>query len=151
MLKAIIFDLGNTLISQEDGSAFPYALEILTRLKNKYKLALICNAQHPTHLEKILELLREARLDGFFEEIAVSTEVGISKPNPRIFEIVLDKLNVKPEEAIMIGNTISTDIFGGNAMGMTTVLFQRGQEYQRSDYETPDHTIHSLKELLNLI
>ncbi len=64
---------------------------------------------------------------------------------------MLDKLNVKPEEAIMIGNTISTDIFGGNAMGMTTVLFQRGQEYQRSDYETPDHTIHSLKELLNLI
>jgi HAD superfamily hydrolase (TIGR01549 family) len=147
----VIFDLGNTLISQEDGSAFPYALEILTRLKNKYKLALICNAQHPTNLEKVLELLRGARLDGFFEEIVVSTEIGISKPNPRIFEIVSDKLNVKPEEAFMIGNTISTDIFGGNTIGMKTVLFQRGQEYQRSEYETPDHVIHSLKELLKLI
>ncbi len=77
MLKAIIFDLGNTLISQEDGSAFPYALEILTRLKNKYKLALICNAQHPTHLEKILELLREVRLDGFLKRLRFQLKLGL--------------------------------------------------------------------------
>jgi len=97
------------------------------------------------------ELLREAKLFDFFDMIVVSSEVGVRKPDPRIFETVLEELNVKPEEAVMIGNTISTDIFGGNAIGMRTVLFQLGQEYQRSEWETPDHTIHSLKELLELV
>jgi putative hydrolase of the HAD superfamily len=60
-------------------------------------------------------------------------------------------LDVEPEEAVMIGNTISTDIFGANRVGMKTVLFQPSSGYQRSDWETPDHTIHSLKELLDIV
>jgi HAD superfamily phosphatase (TIGR01668 family) len=151
LLKAIIFDLGNTLIRQDDGRAFPHAAEVLTRLKNKYKLAIISNVLPITTADVVHELLREAKLFDFFDMIAVSSEVGVSKPDPRIFETVLAELNVKPEEAAMIGNTISTDIFGGNAIGMRTVLFQLGQEYQRSEWEIPDHTIHSLKELLELV
>jgi putative hydrolase of the HAD superfamily len=151
MIKAVIFDLGNTLISQEDGSAFTYALEVLTHLKQHYKLALITNTQSPTNQDKILELLHKAQLEGFFEEIVVSTEVGINKPNPRIFKMTLEKLGVKPEEAVMIGNTISTDIFGGNRIGMQTVLFQQREQYHRSEWKTPDHQIQSLEELLELL
>jgi putative hydrolase of the HAD superfamily len=92
--------------------------------------------------------LREVELYYFFDVILVSSEVGISKPETGIFEIVLKPLNVEPEEAVMVGNTISTDIFGGNRVGMKTVLFQPEQEYQKSEWETPDNTIHSLKELL---
>jgi putative hydrolase of the HAD superfamily len=149
MIKALIFDLGNTLISEEDGSVFPHALEVLTRLKNKYKLALITNTQYDD-LKKIQEILRGAQLDEFFEEIIVSKDVGISKPNPRIFEIALEKLGVNPNEAVMIGNTISTDIFGGNKVGMRTVLFQLSEDYQRFEWENPNHTIHSLKDLQEL-
>jgi len=151
LLKAIIFDLGNTLIRQDDGHTFPHAAEVLARLKNKYKLAIISNVLSTTTADVVHELLRVAKLFDFFDVIAVSSEVGINKPDPRIFETVLNELNVKPEEAVIIGNTISTDIFGGNAIGMRTVLFQLGQEYQRSEWETPDHTIHSLKELLELV
>ena len=150
MKKAIIFDLGNTLISQEDGSAFPYAKKVLQQLKNKYKLALITNAQSPTNYEKILKLLMDAHLDGFFEDIYVSTEVGVDKPDQRIFQMVLEKLNVHPDEVVMIGNTVSTDIFGGNRVGMNTVLFQPNDEYVPSGWERPDHTVHSLHELLEL-
>jgi putative hydrolase of the HAD superfamily len=151
MIKAIIFDLGNTLISQKDGNPFPFALDILVELKRKYKLALLSNAQPSTNLEKIEELLRDAQLDGIFEEIIVSTEVGMAKPNPKIFKIVLDKLSVTPEEAVMIGNTISTDIFGGNRVGMRTVLFQPSESYQKSSWEHPDHTVNSLKDLFELL
>ena len=151
LLKAIIFDLGNTLIRQDDGRAFPHTAEVLTQLKNKYKLAIISNVLPKTATDTVHDLLKETQLFDFFDMIAVSSEVGVSKPDPRIFETVLDELKVKPEEAVMIGNTISTDIFGGNAIGMRTVLFQPGQEYQRSEWETPDHTIHSLKELLELV
>jgi FMN phosphatase YigB (HAD superfamily) len=77
--------------------------------------------------------------------------VGINKPNERIFTLALQQLHVKPEEAVMIGNTISTDIFGGNRVGLTTILVQRAAQYQPSEWEQPDHTIHSLKELLTLL
>ena len=99
---------------------------------------------------KIKDLLKEANLDGFFEDIYVSTEVGFDKPNQRIFHMALEKLKVSPDEVVMVGNTMSTDIFGGNRVGMQTVLLQPNKQYEPSDWEKPDHTIRSLKELQDL-
>ena len=64
--------------------------------------------------------------------------------------MALESLKVKPEEAIMIGDIVSTDIFGAR-VGMNTVLFQPTEEYQRSIWEHLDHTINTLKELLELL
>ena len=152
MIKAIIFDLGNTLIQEEKrvGKTYeklPYTVEVLTQLKEKYKLAIITNVRPTTTVERIHEILKEAELLDFFDEIIVSSGVGYDKPAEQIFKLALEKLNVKPEEAIMVGNTISTDIFGGNRIGMKTVLIQPSQEYQRRGWEKPDHIINSLKEL----
>jgi putative hydrolase of the HAD superfamily len=155
LIKAVIFDLGNTLILEGKKQGIiekvPYASEVLTQLKNKYKLAVITNVMPSTTVETINEILKEAKIYDFFDAVVVSSEVGCGKPAEGIFRTTLEKLNVEPEEAIVIGNTISTDIFGGNRMGMRTVLLQLGQEYQSSDWEKPDHVIHSLKELLNLL
>jgi len=151
MIKAVIFDLGNTLVSEDTGNAFPYALEVLNQLKNKYKLALITNVLHTTTAEKVQEILDKAGIPDVFDIVVVSSEVGYSKPNPRIFEIALNSLEVEPEEAVMIGNIISTDIFGANRIGMKTVLFQPSETYQRSSWENPDHTVNSLRTLLDII
>ena len=56
--------------------------------------------------------MRDASLPDYFEEIIISSELGYSKPDPSIFNLMLEKLDVKPDEEIMVGNTISTDIFG---------------------------------------
>ena len=96
-------------------------------------------------------MLKKAEIPDVFEVILVSSEMGVSKPNPRIFEVVLERLGVNPEEAVMIGNTVSTDIFGGNRVGMKTVLIQVDEEYKRSEWETPDHTIHTLRELNEIV
>jgi len=150
MIKAVIFDLDNTLIGEKDRKAFPYALEILTHLKKRYRLALLSNTEYRSS-ETVRDELREAKLDGFFELVVTALDAGIRKPNPRMFEIVIEKLGVSPDEAVMVGDIISTDIFGGNRIGMRTVLFQPSEDYQRSSWEHPDHTINSLKELLELL
>jgi putative hydrolase of the HAD superfamily len=151
LLKAIIFDLGNTLVSQESPRAFPHAVEVLEELKGRYRLALVTNTRSDMTAEDIKGLLREAGVPDVFDVMVVSGEVGVSKPDPRIFEIALEGLGVGPDEAVMVGNTVSTDVFGGNRVGMRTVLFQPGEEYRRSEWETPDHTVGSLKELLELV
>jgi putative hydrolase of the HAD superfamily len=155
MIKAVIFDLGNTLIMggerDREIKTLKYASEVLNQLKSKFKLAIITNVEHTTSFKDVKNVLKEAKILDFFDVIVVSSEIRVNKPNERIFQIALEKLDVKPEEAIMIGNTISTDIFGGNRIGMKTVLLQHSQGYQPSEWEKPNHTIHSLKELLNLL
>ena len=151
LIKAVVFDLGDTLVSQATGDSFPFAVEVLDWLKGRYKLALITNVMSTTPREKINSILRDAGLEGFFDVIVVSSEYGFSKPDPRIFEIAFNELGVRAEEAVMIGNTISTDIFGANRVGMKTILFQPQEAYQRSEWETPDHEIRSLRELINIL
>jgi putative hydrolase of the HAD superfamily len=150
MFKAVVFDLGNTLVEEGSGSLLPFAVSVLKELKKKYKLGLITNTLPETKREKIMSVLSEAGIGEYFDEVLVSSELGFGKPDPRIFHLMLSALNVKPEESIMIGNTISTDIFGGNGVGMLTVLIQPEDEYNRSEWERPDYVIKSLDEL-NLI
>ena len=155
MIKALIFDLGNTLMIEGNplGSVklFPEVQHVLRNLKESYKIALITNVPSTISIEYVNAGLQELGIQELFDVVIASSDIGISKPDEEIFALALDYLQVKPEEAIMIGNTIATDIFGGNRMGMTTVLIQREPKYQPSGWERPNHIIHSLEELLTLI
>lgn len=98
--------------------------------------------------------MKNAEILDFFDAIIVSTQVGHRKPDERIFQTALEKPGVEPQEAIMVGNRISTDILGGNKMGMKTVLIKwssRHQEKVTCELEKPSYTIHSLNELIPII
>ena len=105
-------------------------------------------------LERVKEIMKNAEILDFLDAIIVSTDVGHSKPDERIFQIALEKLGVEPQEAIMVGNRISTDILGGNKMDMKTVLIKwssRHQEKVTCELEKPSYTIYSLKGLIPII
>jgi FMN phosphatase YigB (HAD superfamily) len=74
LIKAVVFDLGDTLVSQETGDLLPFAVEALDWLRGRYKLALITNVLSTTPREKIDSILRDAGLEGFFEVVVVSSE-----------------------------------------------------------------------------
>ena len=80
----------------------------------------------------------------------VSEEMGVSKPNPLFFQIILDFLGVEPKEAVMVGDRLDLDIFPAKFLGLRTVRVLVGpytaQEPPAPDYE-PDLTITSLAEL----
>jgi len=156
MLKAVLFDLGGTLIEEGDGSyfpkAFPYSVKLLTKLKPKFKLAIVCNTTET--LDFVREAMNATGILDFFDAVIVSTDVGSRKPEERIFKIALDRLGVKPREAVMVGNRITTDILGGNMAGMKTVLIKWKCKYYEpitSEQEKPSHTIYSLEELIPII
>jgi putative hydrolase of the HAD superfamily len=83
-----------------------------------YKLALVSNAFDPPDLlHRDLENLGVAeRLDAAL----FSSELGARKPDPRIFREALARLDVAPERALFVGDTLATDIAGAAALGMKT-------------------------------
>jgi HAD superfamily hydrolase (TIGR01549 family) len=87
---------------------YPCVEDVLKKLAKKYKIALISN----TMSDQPKLLLNEAGYDQYFDLIITSEELGIRKPNPKIFKIVLDELGVKPDEAVHVGDSVEADMYG---------------------------------------
>lgn len=98
---------------------FPYAMEILTYLKNKgYALHLITNGFEQTQYSKI----EHSGIDHFFTHVITSEGSNAVKPNKAIFDYALAKANGNVMESIMIGDNIETDIQGAINVGMDSVF-----------------------------
>ena len=158
MIKGVFFDLGDTLVKDEillkKGTieTLPYAHEVLKDLLHHYKLAIICNTD--ASKEEVQKILEDAGIDKYFNLVVVSSEAGSNKPDERIFRIALEELGLKPDEVVMIGNRISTDILGGNKVGMKTVHLKWNDMYRErvtGELEKPSYTIKSLRELVPLL
>jgi HAD superfamily hydrolase (TIGR01662 family) len=162
MIEAVCFDLGDTLVAEEtvihdsSGQAITAkvvedAFEVLETLrKNRYKLAMIANAGSIG----ARNVIASCRLEDYFDAIVISGELGIEKPAREIFEAALDRLKVKAENTIMVGNRIDADIVGANRIGMRSVWFKWNDHYQEtisSEEERPDFVIKSLFELLCIL
>jgi putative hydrolase of the HAD superfamily len=163
LIRAIFFDLGDTLVAEESvGSGhlwdvelrkLPYADEVLQKLKRKYKLGIITNTV-TSREEHVRIALRRIRLEQYFDIILTSVDVGFEKPDERIFLAALKAMNVQPEEAMMVGNRVSKDVLGGNQVGMKTILFRWNDRYPEkitSPDEQPKRIINSLKELPSIL
>ena len=152
MVKAVLFDLGGTLVKEGQAIAFPHVVNVLDELRSKFKLAIVCNT-NTANLEDVKEILKQVGILHFFDAVIVSKDVGFSKPDERIFQIALERIGVHPSEAVMVGNRVSTDILGGNKTGLKTILIKHHgepQEEMTCEMEKPSQTIYSLKELLHL-
>ena len=100
---------------------FPGALEVLNNLKSKYKLGMISNSQKDGST-KALENDEYKKLEKLFDEIVIAGEGDIpAKPDPAPFKMILEKLGVKPGEAIFVGDDFRVDIEGSKNAGITPV------------------------------
>ena len=104
----------------ENAIAFPDSRPLLERLsKKETKLGVISNVS--SH-EVAMEILRKVGLLSYFDTIVTSAFVGIRKPDPGIFLYALMQLSLRPEEAVIVGDSEKNDIWGGKITGMKTVL-----------------------------
>jgi HAD superfamily hydrolase (TIGR01549 family) len=108
----------------------PCTEDVLRELSSKYKVALLSNtmSDHPR------VLLRESGYDKYFTFILCSRDVGVRKPNPEVFRIVLDRLGVKPEEAVHVGDRVDVDMYGARDAGITGIWVKKPDELPWSGY-----------------
>jgi putative hydrolase of the HAD superfamily len=85
----------------------------------------------------------------FFDAIVVSDDIGMKKPDPRIYMTALERLGTVAEETIIVGDHPRNDIWGAAELGIRGVWLRRAHTW---DVEgRPWHEIHELNELISLI
>jgi HAD superfamily hydrolase (TIGR01549 family) len=128
---------------------YPDAEPLLVSLAGKYQLGVIANQPKGTEAR-----LKDYGLLSFFSVCISSTELGIAKPDPKIFRVALREAGCRPEEAVMIGDRIDNDIKPAKALGMQTVRILQGLgrlQRPRTDDEQPDATARNLAELREIL
>ncbi len=97
---------------------FEGALDVLSYLKDKYKMHIITNGFEEVQHRK----LKNSNLLPFFDQIITSEKVGVKKPNPKIFQYALEASQAKSNESFMIGDNFEADILGAKNVGMHTIF-----------------------------
>jgi FMN phosphatase YigB (HAD superfamily) len=93
------------------------------------------------------ELCEQLGLAPYFDFIVVSARVGCSKPNPCIFREMLRQAGTTPERTLHVGDSLSADVRGAQAIGITGVLVDRAGTSAPGDYPV----VRSLSEVLDLL
>ncbi len=123
---------------------FEGVADVLLKLKKKFKLGLLTNAyDSPEQRKRICA----SGLHQYFDEILVSCEVGVYKPDPDVFLNLLKKLDVLPEKAVYIGDSIKHDVVGANSAGMKSALFSKSSKRVSSHADYHAHGVEGLSSL----
>ncbi|GGG71203.1 HAD family hydrolase [Paenibacillus radicis (ex Gao et al. 2016)] len=123
------------------------ALEVLQHARSKYLTGLITNGRTMIQYGKIDQVaIRDA-----FDLILVSEEAGCKKPDPTIFQMALERLQVQADECLFIGDHPVNDVEGAARSGMHTVWLKVNQPWREDVQAKPLHQIDKLSELLELI
>lgn len=103
-------------------------IELIQSLRGKYRTALLSN----TWIVDLPRFLREdLQIPDTFDVIISSAEVGVAKPNPEIFQVALEKVGAKPEEAVFVDDNFA-NIEAASAIGIRTVRFFDVDEARRA-------------------
>ncbi len=126
-----------------DNHLFEGAVEILDYLILKYKLHIITNGFEEVQHKK----LKNSGIDRYFSTVTTSEEVGLKKPNPKVFLTALNKANSLPAQSVMIGDSLEADILGANNIGMQTIFYN----YRNESISKKIKSIDSLIEIKNYL
>jgi len=154
-MKIILFDLGDTLeykIQNKD-VLMPGALDLLSSVKDLHDhsgespvLALVSDFSEPA--ENYYAILKDLKIDGFFmplkERVTLSNEVGVFKPNEKIFRAAIDKISKDLQYSEVFFITENKEhIIAARKLGMMTIRLASAGNH--------DGEVNSLNEIIPFI
>ena len=121
--------------------------EAVMALSKKYRLFLASNGTAKVQAGR----LTSANLYRFFEKVFVSQELGANKPSPEFFERAFAQIpNLEKTKTMMVGDSLTSDILGGNMAGIRTCWVNPGHAPANPEI-CPDHEIESITQLEALL
>ena len=164
-ILAVCFDFGDTLMDEAtevkddtlttlQAELIPGADRLVRELDRRgYKLALVADGLVGT----CYNVLTQYGLYDLFDAFAISEQVGVEKPDPRMFMCALDQLKIARHDygrTVMVGNYLARDIKGANGLGMISVWMDwapRRPKVPADESEVPHYTIKEPQDLLQVI
>ncbi|MHA1230467.1 MAG: TIGR02253 family HAD-type hydrolase [Candidatus Helarchaeota archaeon] len=131
---------------------FDDVIPFFEKIKHEYtsiKISILTDGLPDKQYEKILRL----GLHEYLNDIIISDEVGVRKPNVKLYKLALERLGMSPEEVIYVGDHYETDIIPPLKLGIHAVYIHRGGKYdiKISREPKPEYEIHKLDELIKII
>ncbi len=123
------------------------AVEICENLYGKVDLAVASNGGKDIQYNR----LRKVDLEKYFKYLFISEEVGYNKPDIRYFDYIFQKAQIKnPEKVLIVGDSLTADIQGGNLAGIKTCWYNP-KNLSNTDNIKIDYTIKNLLELKEIV
>ncbi len=130
----------------EGARLFPGTREVLERLAKKYRLGVITEGNYETQYAQI----KGNSLEDFFFALIISCETPYHKPDIRLYELAIRKMEMNAEDMIMVGDRVDWDLRPAKALGCTTILMMNNVTPQDLD-ESVDYTANSIMDLERLL
>ena len=122
------------------------ARDLLEYLRSKYKVYVASNAS----MHQQTNRMKRAELDGYIDGYFVSEDIGFPKPQKEFFDACFKALpDVKPQDVVMIGDSLSADIKGACEYGLKTIWYNHRNE-PTSDVKC-DYIVSRLSEIKNIL
>ncbi|MEZ0326744.1 MAG: HAD family hydrolase [Fimbriimonas sp.] len=139
---------------------FEDALEVITKLRERYPLGLITNG--PADLQRME--VATLGLEAFFDPILIEGEMGEGKPKPSVFKRAAELMKCGPSQLLMVGNSYNHDVLPALEAGWKAIWIRRPSDVPPSsehvdpkpeekphDQPEPDAVINDLRSLLTLL
>ena len=122
-------------------------IKVVNELKRSYKVGVIANGVK----EWIEQVIKKYKIETLFDGLFVSSEIGVRKPDARIFYIALKEFSVKPKETVFVSDELGDDLVGAKGCGMKIIWLYQGIEKEILEIVQPDGIIKNLKEAIPII
>lgn len=150
LLTTLNFSLDETKFAQSymrhlANASFLYAdsVPLIESLQKEYRLVIITNGLKDVQNKRV----KKSIIGKYFEDIIISEEVNISKPNPKIFELALKNMkHTDKSKVLMVGDSLTSDVRGGINFGIDTCWFNQNNSENKTNLK-PTYEISNLMEL----
>ncbi len=123
------------------------SIPLIESLHKSYKLSIVTNGLTDVQNKRI----RKSIIAKYFQDIVISEEVGVSKPDSKIFELALNNLkHTDKSKVLMVGDSLTSDIQGGINSGIDTCWFNSNKIANTTKFK-PTYEIYNLMELKDIL
>lgn len=126
------------------GALMPNTIEMLTELHAEYKLHIVTNGFKEISNQK----LKHSGITDYFHSVLSAEEVGVLKPNAKVFETALINNKARNTESLFIGDNLIADVQGAQKVGMDQVFYNPEKIHHS---ETPTYEIDCLSSISKIV
>ncbi|MBO8131783.1 MAG: TIGR02253 family HAD-type hydrolase [Candidatus Marinimicrobia bacterium] len=119
---------------------------LISLIKMGIRLAVVSDAPRREAWLRICS----CNLQNYFDVVMTFEDTNLRKPNPKPFQLTLERLEIKPEEAIMVGDWVERDLIGAKKVGMKTVFARYGDTFGTA-FSGADYEIDYVDEIIEIV